>query len=112
MIVQADKETINESLGISNDRSKEIGDILRPIFDESNKNGVFDGVKAIIQIEASGKIKTIQEWFLVFFRIGIFLGGLFEKDAAEKRAKEAMKQFVDVVKIEGIKRPPKKTVIN
>ena len=99
-------------MGITDERAKEIGDILKPIFEEADKKGVFNGVEAIIRIEASGKIKTQEEWYLVFFRMGLYLGGMFEREAAAKRAIEAMKQLGEVVKIEQVKHSPRKRVIN
>lgn len=111
MIIKKVSSNINESLGITNERAKEIGDILMEYFDKAVNGGVFDGAKVIDEIEKSGKIKTQEEMLLVFWRIGIYLGGQFEIEAELRRKQEAMKQLGSIMNTV-IKPKPTKRIIN
>lgn len=112
MIIKKVSANINESLGITEERAKEIGDILVPYFNEAGKSGAFNGADVIDKIEKSGFIKTQEEMCLIFWRIGMYLGQQFEVEAEHQRKKEALKQLGEVLNATQIKTKPSKRIIN
>lgn len=97
MIIKQHSENIHQAMGISDQRANEIREFITPYINESEKKGLFDGARILKELEQSGRISSIEEFCLVFFIVGSYLGAKFEQERELQRKMKAAESLMNAI---------------